>query len=146
MMIKTDICIIGAGSGGLSVAAGAAQMGANIALCEKGKMGGDCLNYGCVPSKAMIEASRIMHQVSKAKHFGIDIPKSDVNYAKVQQHINNVIAKIKPHDSAERFENLGVKVVQSNAALIDQYTVRAGDQIIKAKYIVLATGSRANIS
>ena len=144
-MIKTDICVIGGGSGGLSVAAGAVQMGANVVLCEGGKMGGDCLNYGCVPSKAMIEASRVMHQITKAKDFGIDVVQAKVDYKKVQQHVKNVIAKIEPHDSVERFESLGVKVVQSNAELVDRYTVKAGDQIIKAKYIVLATGSRASI-
>ncbi|MFT4693296.1 MAG: pyruvate/2-oxoglutarate dehydrogenase complex dihydrolipoamide dehydrogenase (E3) component [Francisella sp.] len=144
-MIKTDICVIGGGSGGLSVAAGAVQMGASVVLCESGKMGGDCLNYGCVPSKAMIEASRVMHQVGKAKGFGIDVIQAEVDYKKVQQHVKNVIAKIEPHDSVERFESLGVKVIQHHAELVDRYTVKADDQIIKAKYIVLATGSRANI-
>ncbi len=144
-MIKTDICVIGGGSGGLSVAAGAVQMGATVVLCEGGKMGGDCLNYGCVPSKAMIEASRVMHQIDKAKGFGIDVLQVDVDYKKVQQHVKNVIAKIEPHDSVERFEGLGVKVIQHHAEIVDRYTVKAGDQIIKAKYIVLATGSRANI-
>jgi pyruvate/2-oxoglutarate dehydrogenase complex dihydrolipoamide dehydrogenase (E3) component len=144
-MIKTDICVIGGGSGGLSVAAGAVQMGASVVLCEGGKMGGDCLNYGCVPSKAMIEASRVMHQIGKAKGFGIDVLQVDVDYKKVQQHVKNVIAKIEPHDSVERFEGLDVKVIQHHAEIVDRYTVKAGDQIIKAKYIVLATGSRANI-
>jgi pyruvate/2-oxoglutarate dehydrogenase complex dihydrolipoamide dehydrogenase (E3) component len=144
-MIKTDICVIGGGSGGLLVAAGAVQMGASVVLCESGKMGGDCLNYGCVPSKAMIEASRVMHQTGKAKGFGIDVIQAEVDYKKVQQHVKNVIAKIEPHDSVERFESLGVKVIQHHAELVDRYTVKAGDQIIKAKYIVLATGSRANI-
>ena len=110
-MIKTDVCVIGGGSGGLSVAAGAVQMGATVVLCEGGKMGGDCLNYGCVPSKAMIEASRVMHQIDKAKDFGIDVLQVDVDYKKVQQHVKNVIAKIEPHDSVERFEGLGVKVM-----------------------------------
>ena len=144
-MIKTDICVIGGGSGGLSVAAGAVQMGASVVLCEGGKMGGDCLNYGCVPSKAMIEASRAMHQIAKAKGFGIDVAQVNVDYEKVQQHVRNVIAKIEPHDSVERFEDLGVTVIQHHAKLIDKNTVQAGEQIIKAKYIVLATGSRANI-
>jgi len=144
-MIKTDICVIGGGSGGLSVAAGAIQMGASVVLCEGGKMGGDCLNYGCVPSKAMIEASRAMHHIAKAKSFGIDVLEATVDYKKVQQHVRNVIAKIEPHDSVERFESLGVTVIEHHAKLVDKHTVQAGDQIIKAKYIVLATGSRANI-
>ncbi|RUS69211.1 hypothetical protein EGW08_023025, partial [Elysia chlorotica] len=140
-----DICVIGGGSGGLSVAAGAIQMGAKVVLCEGGPMGGDCLNYGCVPSKAMIEASRIVHKSLNANDFGIEIGNMSTNYKKVQQHIQNVIAKIAPHDSVERFESLGVNVIQDYAKLIDKNTVQAGDTIIKAKYIVLATGSRAKI-
>ncbi|AIT09917.1 dihydrolipoamide dehydrogenase [Candidatus Francisella endociliophora] len=144
-MIKADICVIGAGSGGLSVAAGAVQMGAKVVLCEGGKMGGDCLNYGCVPSKAMIEASRIIAKTNKAKDFGININNVDIDYKKVQQHVKNVIAKIEPHDSVERFESLGVNVIQEYAEIVDQHTVKAGNNIIKAKYIVMATGSRASI-
>lgn len=144
-MIKTDICIIGAGSGGLSVAAGAVQMGARVVLCEGSEMGGDCLNYGCVPSKAIIEASRIIAKTNKAKEFGININNVDIDYKRVQQHVKNVIAKIEPHDSVERFESLGVNVIQEYAKIVDQYTVKAGDNIIKAKYIVIATGSRASI-
>ncbi|BCD90312.1 hypothetical protein fh0823_04510 [Francisella halioticida] len=143
--IKTDICVIGGGSGGLSVAAGAVQMGARVVLCEGGKMGGDCLNYGCVPSKAMIEASRIIHNCHKAKEFGIDIKNFATDYKKVQEHVANVIAKIEPHDSVERFESLGVDVIQDYAHIVDKKTVQAGDIQIKAKYIVLATGSRAKI-
>ncbi|APC92227.1 MULTISPECIES: dihydrolipoyl dehydrogenase family protein [Francisella] len=144
-MIKTDICIIGAGSGGLSVAAGAVQMGAKVVLCEGNKMGGDCLNYGCVPSKAIIEASRIITKTNKAQDFGININSINVDYKKVQQHIKDTIAKIEPHDSVERFEALGVKVIQEYGQIIDQYTVKAGDNVIKAKYIVIATGASAII-
>jgi len=143
--IKTDICVIGGGSGGLSVAAGAVQMGAKVVICEGGKMGGDCLNYGCVPSKAMIEASRIMHNCNRADKFGVDIENLSTNYKKVQAHVQNVISEIAPHDSVERFESLGVEVVQEYAHLIDKKTIQAGDTQIKAKYIVLATGSRARI-
>lgn len=144
-IIKTDICIIGAGSGGLSVAAAASQMGANVVLCEGGKMGGDCLNYGCVPSKAMIEAARSIHSIAKAKKFGINVGGIDVDYKKVQQHVRNVIATIEPHDSVERFEGLGVNVISDYGHMVDRYTVQAGDITIKAKYIILATGSRAKI-
>ena len=128
-MIKTDICIIGAGSGGLSVAAGAVQMGAKVVLCEGNKMSGDCLNYGCVPSKAIIEASRVIAKANKAQDLGINIDKFDVDYKKVQGHIQNTIAKIEPHDSVERFEVLGVEIIQEYAQIIDQYTVKAGDNI-----------------
>lgn len=143
--IKTDICVIGGGSGGLSVAAGAVQMGAKVVLCEGAKMGGDCLNYGCVPSKAMIEASRVIHNCHKAKEFGIDIKNFEADYKKVQAHVANVIAKIEPHDSVERFESLGVNIIQDYAHIVDRKTVQAGDIQIKVKYIVLATGSRAKV-
>ena len=144
-MIKTDICIIGGGSGGLSVAAGAAQMGAKVVLCEGNKMVGDCLNYGCVPSKAIIEASKVIAKLNKAQDFGINIDKVDIDYEKVQAHIKDTIAKIQPHDSVEGFEALGVDVIQEYAEIVGRYTVKAGDNIIKAKYIVIATGSRASI-
>lgn len=100
--IQTDICVIGGGSGGLSVAAGAVQMGAQVVLCEGGKMGGDCLNYGCVPSKALIEAARIQHHINKAPQFGIKA-HGEVNFKAVHAHIHQVIATIEPHDSVERF-------------------------------------------
>lgn len=143
--IQTDICVIGGGSGGLSVAAGASQMGAKVVLCEGGKMGGDCLNYGCIPSKAMIEAARSVYHAKRAKAFGIDIDTIKVDYQKVQAHVRNVIATIEPHDSVERFEKLGVTVIQAYAKMLDRHTVQAGNTLIKAKYIVLATGSRAKI-
>lgn len=144
-MIKTDICVIGAGSGGLSVAAGAVQMGAKVVLCEGSKMGGDCLNYGCVPSKAMIEASRVIANIQKAKNLGIEVLGINADYKKIQQHVKSVIAKIEPHDSVERFEGLGVEVIQDFGEVVDSHTVKAGDKIIKAKYIVIATGSSASI-
>lgn len=144
-MIKTDICVIGGGSGGLSVAAGAVQMGTKVVLCEGAKMGGDCLNYGCVPSKAMIEASRVVATTQKASDLGIDIAGVSIDYTKVQQHVKNIITKIEPHDSVERFEGLGVEVIQDFGEIVDKHTVKAGDTTIKAKYIVIATGSSANI-
>ena len=142
--IKADICVIGGGSGGLSVASGAAQMGAKVVLCEGHKMGGDCLNYGCIPSKALIEAARTMHHLYKGKQFGIH-SQSQIDFKQIHQHIQNVINTIAPHDSVERFESLGVKVVSANAHFIDHKTVKAGEHIIKAKYFVIATGSRARI-
>ena len=111
--IRADVCVIGGGSGGLSVAAGAVQMGAKVVLCEGGKMGGDCLNYGCVPSKALIEASRSVQHIKHAGHFGVQVDKLEVDFLKVNQHVRNVIEKIAPHDSIARFEGLGVRVIQS---------------------------------
>ncbi|NJM30796.1 MAG: FAD-dependent oxidoreductase [Rhizobiales bacterium] len=106
-----DIAVIGAGSGGLSVAAAAAQFGQRVVLFEKGKMGGDCLNYGCVPSKALIAAAKHAHAIRKAKDYGIATNGAKVDFAKVNDYVHEVIDSIAPVDSQERFEGLGVKVV-----------------------------------
>lgn len=143
--MKADICVIGAGSGGLSIAAGAAQMGAKVVLLEKHKMGGDCLNYGCVPSKALLAASKYAHNSRKASLFGIHNSKTEVNFQSVHDHIQDVIGQIAPHDSVERFESLGVKVISGAGKFIDHQTVAAGDQVISAKKIVISTGSSAFI-
>ncbi len=139
--IKVDLCVIGAGSGGLSVAAGAAQMGADVALIERDKMGGDCLNYGCVPSKALLAAAKSAQSLRTLADFGIANSEPVIDFAKVQQHVQQVIATIAPHDSVERFTGLGVQVFKASAKFIDQHTVRANDVDIKAKYFVIATGS-----
>jgi len=142
-LIKTDICVIGAGSGGLSVAAGASQMGADVVLIEKGAMGGDCLNTGCVPSKAMLAAGHVAQTMRDAASFGMDAIEPKVDWAKVHEHIHGVIGAIAPNDSVERFEGLGVNVIQAAASFIDDKTVQAGDVQVQAKYFVVATGSSA---
>ncbi len=141
--VQTDICVIGAGSGGLSVAAGAVQMGASVVLIEKGKMGGDCLNTGCVPSKAILAAGHAAQTMRDARYFGIEAVEPNVDWEKVHKHIHDVIAQIAPNDSVERFEGLGVNVIQAAAEFIDENTIKAGDSIIQAKYFVVATGSSA---
>jgi pyruvate/2-oxoglutarate dehydrogenase complex dihydrolipoamide dehydrogenase (E3) component len=105
--IETDICIIGAGSGGLSVAAGAVQMGAKVVLIEGHKMGGDCLNYGCVPSKALLAAGHKAHETATAA-FGTMGHPPEPDFAAAKDHVASAIATIEPHDSQERFEGLGV--------------------------------------
>lgn len=122
--IKTDICIIGAGSGGLSIAAGAVQMGASVVLIEGHKMGGDCLNYGCVPSKALLAAG-----------------KSGMTFGKAKDHVQAAVDAIAPHDSVERFEGLGVNVISEFGSFISPTQVQAGDTIITARRFVIATGS-----
>src|SRR5690606_12664243 len=112
--IETDICVIGAGSAGLSVAAGASQMGARTVLVERAKMGGDCLNYGCVPSKALLAAGRRARIANHSAEFGID-GHATVDFDRVQAHVAGVIAAIAPHDSVARFEGLGVTVLQAEA-------------------------------
>ena len=109
--INTDICIIGGGAAGLSMAAGAAQMGANTVLFESGEMGGDCLNYGCIPSKTLIANAKTAFQASNGRKKGIlTSTRPDINFDEIKQDLLNVIAKIAPHDSKERFEELGVRV------------------------------------
>ncbi|MCT4655506.1 MAG: FAD-dependent oxidoreductase [Cohaesibacter sp.] len=143
--IKADICVIGAGSGGLSVAAAAAAFGEKVVLLEKGKMGGDCLNYGCVPSKAMIAASKQVQSIRDAVKFGVTAGEPEVNYQAVHDHIHSVIAAIEPNDSVERFEGLGVQVIQQAGKFKDPKTVVTADgkTEISARYFVISTGSSA---
>ena len=145
-MIKADICIIGGGSGGLSVAAGAAQLGANVVLFERAEMGGDCLNTGCVPSKALLEASKIAKIASQGMpSMGINAGHAQIDFAAVKAHVRDVIAGIAPHDSEERFRGLGVNVIKAEAKFTSNDTVTAtsdGQPItVRAKYFVVATGS-----
>ena len=141
--IKTDICVIGAGSGGLSVAAGAVQMGARVVLVEGGKMGGDCLNYGCIPSKAIIAAAKKASALDHASEFGVSGARPDVDYAAVMDHVAGIIAGIAPHDSVERFEELGVTVIEGYGRFLNERELAVGDQVIQAKRFVIATGSSA---
>ena len=139
--IKTDLLIIGAGSGGLSVAAGASQMGADVVLLEGHKMGGDCLNFGCVPSKALIATGKAAYGQQHSAQFGVTNAGGEVDYAAAKDHVADVIAQIAPVDSQERFEGFGVKVIREYGRFISDDEVQAGDTIIKARRIVIATGS-----
>ena len=139
--IETDLLVIGAGSGGLSVAAGAVQMGAKVVLLEDHKMGGDCLNYGCVPSKALIAAGKQAHALRNGAKFGVADVMPKVDYAAAKDHVHKVIETIAPVDSVERFEGLGVHVIQERGRFIDAKTVKAGDHEITARRVVVATGS-----
>ncbi|MCB1367031.1 MAG: FAD-dependent oxidoreductase [Rhodobacteraceae bacterium] len=139
--IKTDICVIGGGSGGLSVAAGAVQMGADVVLVEGGAMGGDCLNYGCVPSKALLAAAKHAHAMTTGKAFGITPVAPKVDFAAVQAHVAGVIAGIAPHDSVARFEGLGVRVIEAYGRFLSPRELQAGDTVIRARRFVIATGS-----
>lgn len=140
-ILETDICVIGGGSGGLSVAAGASQMGAPTVLIEGGEMGGDCLNYGCVPSKALLAAGHHAHAWTTAAPFGIRATAPDVDFPAVIDHVRGVIDGIAPVDSQERFEGLGVTVIREWARFIDERTVQAGETRIRARRFVIATGS-----
>ncbi|MDJ0610621.1 MAG: mercuric reductase [Kiloniellales bacterium] len=144
-VIKCDICVIGAGSGGLSVAAGASQMGAKTVLIEKGKMGGDCLNTGCVPSKSLIAAGHAAESIRNSGRFGVNGHEPSVDFAKVNDHVHNVIGAIAPHDSVERFEGLGVQVIKETARFVGRNEVEAGGKRIRARRFVVATGSSAAV-
>jgi pyruvate/2-oxoglutarate dehydrogenase complex dihydrolipoamide dehydrogenase (E3) component len=139
--IKTDLLVIGAGSGGLSVAAGAVQMGASVVLLEGHKMGGDCLNFGCVPSKALIASGKAAYAQSHAAQYGVANVTPDVDYAAAKDHVAGVIAQIEPVDSQERFEGLGVRVIREYGAFISPRQVTAGDHLITARRVIIATGS-----
>src|SRR6185295_13416496 len=128
--------------GGLSVAAAAAAFGVPVVLVEKGKMGGDCLNYGCIPSKALLAAARHAIAPRRTAPFGLTLPRVDVDFAKVNAHVHGVIAAIAPNDSKERFTGLGVHVIAGTARFKDAATVTVGDRFeIKARRFVIATGS-----
>lgn len=139
--IKTDLLVIGAGSGGLSVAAGAVQMGADVVLLEGHEMGGDCLNFGCVPSKALIASAKTAYSMQHADPFGIANATPVVDYAKAKDHVQDVIDTIAPVDSQDRFESLGCTVIRAFGRFSGPNTVIAGDHEITARRIVIATGS-----
>ena len=139
--IRADVCVIGAGSGGLNVASGAAQLGAKTVLIERGAMGGDCLNVGCVPSKALLHVAHTASLIRRAGPLGISVSEPEVDYAGAMAHVRRAIERIEPHDSKERFESLGVRVIRDTGRFIDARTVQAGDARIRAKYFVIATGS-----
>lgn len=143
--IDCDIAIIGAGSAGLSLAAGCAQLGVRVILCEQDKMGGDCLNTGCVPSKALLAAAKHYWQALHNDIFGTVIEKSHLDFQRVMQHVHDTIASIAPNDSVERFESLGVKVIKGKATFVDNDSIRVGVYRVTAKRFVVATGSSAAI-
>src|SRR3954471_23152550 len=113
--LRPDICVIGAGSGGLSVAAATAAFGVPVVLIVKGKMGGDCLNYGCVSSKARLAAAKHAPEPRRLAPFGLTLPRAEIDFAKVHAHVHGVIASIAPNDSRERFTGLGVQVIEGAA-------------------------------
>lgn len=140
--VETDLCVIGAGSGGLSVAAAAAAMGAPAVLIEKGAMGGDCLNYGCVPSKALIAAGHAAQAMRDCARFGIAPVEPQVDMAAVRTHIRATIEAIAPNDEVARFQAMGVRVLRAHARFIAPDCVEADGVRIKARRFVIATGSR----
>ena len=144
--LRPDLCVIGAGAGGLSVAAAAAAFGVPVVLIEKGRMGGDCLNYGCVPSKALLAAARRVADMRTASDLGVNAAAVRVDFPAVAQHVRDTIAALAPNDSAARFTGLGVRVVAGSAQFADRETVTVDDRFtIKARRFVIATGSTPSV-
>jgi pyruvate/2-oxoglutarate dehydrogenase complex dihydrolipoamide dehydrogenase (E3) component len=144
--LTPDICVIGAGSGGLSVAAAAAAFGVSVVLVEKGKLGGECLNTGCVPSKSLLASAARAHTVALARAFGISAAAPEVDFGMVHRRVHDIIAAIAPNDSKERFRGLGVRVIEGAARFKDRATVVVGDGTeIKARRFVIATGSSPSV-
>lgn len=140
--LTPDLCVIGAGSGGLAVAAGAVQMGASVVLIERSRMGGDCLNYGCVPSKSLLAAAKLAGARRHGPEFGVFYEPPRIDFAAVADGVERVIASIEPNDSQERLERLGVTVIRAEARFVDRYAVQAGDVVIRPRRFIIATGSQ----
>jgi pyruvate/2-oxoglutarate dehydrogenase complex dihydrolipoamide dehydrogenase (E3) component len=140
-----DLVVIGAGAAGLSVAAGASQLGASVALIERGVMGGDCLNNGCVPSKALLAASRAARAVAGAARFGVIAQPLAIDWDQLRTHVHGVIKSIAPVDSEARFRALGVTVLRAEARFIDPATVSVDGRSITARRFVIAAGSHAAV-
>ncbi|MDX2374834.1 FAD-dependent oxidoreductase [Psychrobacter sp. PP-21] len=142
-----NMIVIGAGAGGLVTSYIAATVRAKVTLIEAGEMGGDCLNYGCVPSKAIIKSAKVAEQMRDGEKYGLENTTPHFSFKKVMARVHDVIAEIAPHDSVERYTDLGVEVLKGYAKLIDPWTVEVtlndgGTQTLTARTIVLATGAR----
>ena len=138
----TNLVVIGAGSAGLVTAYIAAAVKAKVTLIEKHRMGGDCLNFGCVPSKALIRSAKFMSHISRSREFGIGKAQAEFEFAEVMERIQQVVRQIEPHDSVERYTGLGVDVIQGEARVTSPWTVEVNGETIRSRNIVVATGGR----
>ena len=136
-----NLVVIGAGSAGLVASYIAAAVKAKVALIEADRMGGDCLNTGCVPSKALIAAAKLISRVQRAKEFGLDNASVDIDFAKVMDRIQSIIKKVEPHDSIERYEGLGVDCIKGRAKLISPFEVEVNGRLLTTRNIIVATGA-----
>ncbi len=141
-MPEFDLAVIGAGAAGLSVTAAAARLGVRVALIERGKMGGDCLNAGCVPSKALLAAAHQASAARRAGRLGVGLPEPAIDWAGVRAHVRRAIAEIAPNDSAARYRALGATVIAAEARFAAANTLTVGDERLRARRIVVAAGSR----
>ncbi len=140
---RYNLVVIGAGTAGLVTAAGAAGLGAKVALIERGLMGGDCLNVGCVPSKALISAARQAASIRNSEKYGIRVAPPNVDFAEVMQRMRRLRASISPHDSAKRFTELGIDVFFGQGTFMSSNTIAVGERTLRFKKAVIATGARA---
>ncbi len=140
-----DLCVIGGGSAGLVTAAGAAAMGAKVVLVEKHKMGGDCLNYGCVPSKALLHSAKVAQTMRDADDAAIEAHVPDVSLQQVMQRVRSVIQTIEPNDSPERFRSLGVEVIFGAGKFTGPHGFEVNGRALTARKYIIATGSRPAI-
>jgi pyruvate/2-oxoglutarate dehydrogenase complex dihydrolipoamide dehydrogenase (E3) component/uncharacterized membrane protein YdjX (TVP38/TMEM64 family) len=138
----TNLVVIGSGSAGLVSSYIAAAVKAKVTLIEKHKMGGDCLNTGCVPSKAIIRSAKFMSHISRSQEFGIKQADAEFEFAEVMERVQRVIAKIEPHDSVERYTGLGVDVIEGEARIVSPWSVEVNGQTITTRNIIVATGAR----
>ncbi|MCZ6881872.1 MAG: FAD-dependent oxidoreductase [Gammaproteobacteria bacterium] len=138
----TNLVVIGSGSAGLVSSYIAAAVKAKVTLIEKHKMGGDCLNTGCVPSKAIIRSAKFMSHISRSQEFGIKKASAEFEFAEVMERVQKVIAKIEPHDSVERYTGLGVDVIEGEARIVSPWSVEVNGRTITTRNIIVATGAR----
>src|ERR1043166_76272 len=140
-----NVVVIGAGTAGLVTAAGTAGLGGRVALVERNLMGGDCLNFGCVPSKALISSARLIQQIRESEKWGLDRQSPQFVFEKVFERMRSRRAKIAPNDSQERFESMGVDVFRGEARFLSPHQIEVDGQKLRAKSFVIATGSRATV-
>ena len=138
-----DLIVLGAGSGGLPVIRGANQLGLKVAMIEKAKIGGDCLNTGCVPSKTFLKSAKVLHMMRNADRYGVPPYPVKTDFSMIMQRLRKVQGKIEEHENPEYFENLGVKVCIGPPAFEDKHRVRINGELLSAKKFVISTGSRA---
>src|SRR5437660_1588480 len=140
-----NVVVIGAGTAGLVTAAGTVGLGGRVALIERNKMGGDCLNFGCVPSKALISSARLINRIRRAEEWGLRKIEPQFEFNEIFARMRARRAKIAPNDSQERFESLGVDVFRGEAKFLSPYTVQVGNEVLRAKHFAIATGSRPTV-
>jgi len=145
MAVEYDIVIIGGGSGGLVVASAAAQLNAKVALVEKARLGGDCLWFGCVPSKSLLHASRVAHEVKTSSRFGVYVTPPDIQFSEATGYVQQVISNIQPNDSPERFESLGVEVIFGEGEFKNENTFTVNGRDLTARAFVVSTGSSPKV-